>query len=147
METDRLACAIAVCHQGAGVVDAWCAAFTNTILSTYSLALNDTAHFSSSQSITISNRGNVSVSYQVEHNPAGTALTFPVGEILPYPWPVPLIPNSAQVSFSASAFTIQPGDDYGLKLDFQLPIGTPTEQLPVYSGFIRLVSLMLFTTF
>ncbi|KAG0151507.1 hypothetical protein CROQUDRAFT_71604 [Cronartium quercuum f. sp. fusiforme G11] len=129
-----------VCHQGSGVVDGWCAAFTNTILSTYSIALNDSAHFNGLQSIIISNQGNATVSYEVEHNPAGTALTFPPGGTLPYPWPVPLVSTAAQVSFSQSKFTVGPHEKIELKLDFQLPVGLSTEQMPIYSGFIRLKS-------
>lgn len=129
-----------VCHQGSGVVDAWCAAFSNTILSTYSIALNDTANFNGLQSIIISNQGNSSIKYQVKHAPAGTALTFPLGEMLPYQWPVPLIANSAQVSFSQSSFTLGPYEQFEFKLQFRLPTGAPTEQMPIYSGFIQLVT-------
>ncbi|EGG04536.1 subtilisin protease [Melampsora larici-populina 98AG31] len=125
---------------GSGVVDAWCAAFSNTILSTYSIALNDTANFNGLQSIIISNQGNSSIKYQLKHEPAGTALTFPLGEMLPYQWPVPLIANAAKVSFSQSSFTLGPYEQFEFKLQFRLPTGTPAEQMPIYSGFIRIVT-------
>ncbi|MBW0479850.1 hypothetical protein O181_019565 [Austropuccinia psidii MF-1] len=127
-----------VCHQGSGLVNAWCAAFSETLVSPYSIALNDTINFNSTHSISIINKSQAAISYVVEHLPAGTALAFSANKFLPNPWPVPLTPDYASVSFSVKAFTIQPNETVKVEIRFQYPQGLNANELPVYSGFIRL---------
>jgi hypothetical protein len=135
----KLISIIAVCHQGAGLVNAWCAAMATTVVSTHSFSLNDTLHFNGTQSLSITNKGKQSVSYTVEHVTAGTALTFTKTNIANR-WPVPLIPGTADVSFSVYEFVLRPGQTRKLQVKFKAPLGLEEISLPVYSGFVILVS-------
>ncbi|KAA1102015.1 hypothetical protein PGT21_035091 [Puccinia graminis f. sp. tritici] len=128
-----------VCHQGAGLVNAWCAAMATTVVSTHSFSLNDTLHFNGTQSFSITNKGKRSVSYTVEHVTAGTALTFSETNIANR-WPVPLIPGTADVSFSVYEFVLRPGQTRKLQVKFKAPLGLEEISLPVYSGFVILKS-------
>ncbi|EFP90509.2 uncharacterized protein PGTG_16096 [Puccinia graminis f. sp. tritici CRL 75-36-700-3] len=128
-----------VCHQGAGLVNAWCAAMATTVVSTHSFSLNDTLHFNGTQSFSITNKGKRSVSYTVEHVTAGTALTFSETNVANR-WPVPLIPGTADVSFSVYEFVLRPGQTRKLQVKFKAPLGLEEISLPVYSGFVILKS-------
>ncbi|CAH7671260.1 peptidase S8/S53 domain-containing protein [Phakopsora pachyrhizi] len=124
------------CHQGAGLVNAWCAATSNTIVSAYSLSLNDSSNFQGNQQITIQNNANQTILYQMEHLPAGTALTFTDNLNLPNPWPVPLTNQSCEVSFSVKKFSLGAGESKRVRVIFYPPKGLDEKNVPVYSGFI-----------
>ncbi|KNZ46903.1 hypothetical protein VP01_684g4 [Puccinia sorghi] len=126
-----------VCHQGAGLVNAWCAAMATTVVSTHSFSLNDTLHFNGTQPLSIVNKGKHPVSYTVDHVTAGTALALDKHNI-PNPWPVPLIPGTAVVSFSVDKFVLNPGQTFKLQVKFRAPSGLDELTLPVYSGFVML---------
>ncbi|PLW06058.1 hypothetical protein PCANC_24215 [Puccinia coronata f. sp. avenae] len=126
-----------VCHQGAGLVNAWCAAMSTTVVSTHSFSLNDTIHFNGTQSLSIINKGKKPVYYTVDHVTAGTALTYGKNN-KPNSWPVPLIPGTATVSFSAYEFVLHPGKTFKLQVKFKAPSGLDELTLPIYSGFVIL---------
>ncbi|POW22776.1 hypothetical protein PSHT_00903 [Puccinia striiformis] len=63
-------------HQGGGLIDAFCAVWTNTTMSTSSLVLNDSVSFQGNQEFTISNNGTRNVSYILTHRQAVTLETF-----------------------------------------------------------------------
>lgn len=128
-----------VCHQGTGLVNAWCAAMAKTIVSTYWFSLNDTLHFNGTQSVSITNKGALPISYTVDHVPAGTALAFSQEKIANR-WPVPLISKAAEVFFSVRKFTLQPGQTQKVVVRFKPPRGFDQNQLPVYSGYVMLSS-------
>ncbi|WAR59436.1 hypothetical protein PtB15_11B76 [Puccinia triticina] len=128
-----------VCHQGAGLVNAWCAATAKTVVSTHSFSLNDTLHFNGTQTFSIINKGKQSVSYTLHHATAGTALTFDKNNIANR-WPVPLIPSTAAVSFSVKQFVLRPGQTRKIQVKFKPPSGLDEMTLPVYSGFVLLKS-------
>ncbi|POV99286.1 hypothetical protein PSHT_13599 [Puccinia striiformis] len=100
-----------VCHQGAGLVNAWCAAMATT----------------------------VPVSYTVDHVSAGTALAFGKNNVANR-WPVPLIPGTSSVSFSVYEFVLHPGQTRAIQVKFKPPVGLDEISLPVYSGFVLLKS-------
>jgi len=126
-----------VCHQGAGLVNAWCAAMATTVVSAHSFSLNDTLHFNGTQTLSIVNKGKHPVSYTVDHVTAGTALALDKHN-KPNPWPVPLIPGTAVVSFSVDKFVLNPGQTFKLQVKFRAPSGLDELTLPVYSGFVML---------
>ncbi|KAH9464872.1 hypothetical protein Pst134EB_004378 [Puccinia striiformis f. sp. tritici] len=128
-----------VCHQGAGLVNAWCAAMATTVVSTHSFSLNDTLHFNGTQSFSITNKGKQPVSYTVDHVSAGTALAFGKNNVANR-WPVPLIPGTSSVSFSVYEFVLHPGQTRAIQVKFKPPVGLDEISLPVYSGFVLLKS-------
>ncbi|KAJ3554568.1 hypothetical protein NM688_g3038 [Phlebia brevispora] len=75
-----------VAQQGAGLVDAFKALTTDIIVSPGELLTNDTAHFVSLHTFTITNIGNEVKKFNITHVPAGTVLTltpFPGGRPSP----------------------------------------------------------------
>jgi hypothetical protein len=112
---------------------------STTVVSTHSFSLNDTIHFNGTQSLSIINKGKKPVYYTVDHVTAGTALTYGKNN-KPNSWPVPLIPGTATVSFSAYEFVLHPGKTFKLQVKFKAPSGLDELTLPIYSGFVILVS-------
>ncbi|PNH73707.1 hypothetical protein VD0001_g3848 [Verticillium dahliae] len=67
-------------QQGAGLIQAYEAAFTTTILSVSSLAFNDMEHLRS-LSFSIKNVGDADVTYTLDHRPAAMAYTFAAEDV------------------------------------------------------------------
>ncbi|KAG0151678.1 hypothetical protein CROQUDRAFT_36341, partial [Cronartium quercuum f. sp. fusiforme G11] len=65
-----------VVRQGGGLVNAYCAAFSNTTVSRSALALNDSSHFNGTQTFYITNEGYKTVNYLLAHIPAATMYTY-----------------------------------------------------------------------
>ncbi|KAH9817208.1 subtilisin protease [Melampsora americana] len=129
-----------VVHQGGGLVNAYCAAFAKAMLSTSALALNDSAHFNGSQKFEVTNKGNESIQYTLDHLAAGSAYTFP--EESPYgrpdnQTPVKLGQDSATVQISPSTLTLGPGETGTVSVEFKAP-ECDTRRLNIYSGYITL---------
>ncbi|KAH9817209.1 subtilisin protease [Melampsora americana] len=129
-----------VVHQGGGLVNAYCAAFAKAMLSTSALALNDSVHFNGSQKFEVTNTGNESIQYTLDHLAAGSAYTFP--EESPYgrpdnQMPVKLGQDSATVQISPSTLTLGPGETATVSVEFKAP-ECDTRRLNIYSGYITL---------
>lgn len=62
-------------QQGGGLIDAYAAVFTNTVLNVSDLAFNDTK-FISPRSFQITNVGNQSVTYEITHEPTASVGCF-----------------------------------------------------------------------
>ncbi|KAL0568529.1 hypothetical protein V5O48_013456 [Marasmius crinis-equi] len=124
-----------VIQQGAGLVDAYAAAYAETYLSPGELLLNDTEHFKGTHNFTIKNIGKKEKKYTIAHFPAGTAVTIQPGTIQPAVGPVPLSDAYASVELSATSFTLGPNESKIVTAKFT-PASGP-KALPVYSGFIQ----------
>ncbi|KAK0476848.1 subtilisin-like protease [Armillaria novae-zelandiae] len=109
-----------VTQQGAGLINVYNAVYSTTVVSPGELILNDTANFQGLQRFTVQNTGKSNKSYQLNHVPAGTALTIRPGTFFPALGPVPLT-KTIIASFTA-------------------PSGLDSSLLPVYSGFIQVSS-------
>ncbi|KNZ43690.1 hypothetical protein VP01_997g3 [Puccinia sorghi] len=126
-------------HAGGGLVDAYCAAYSKTVLSVDALALHDIPNFKSQQSFTITNEGDQSYSFQTGHSPAITVNTFKPGSQR-VSTTVETVSGSAQVQVSPATFTLAPKSSQNIQVTFTLPSGLSPELLPVYSGYISLLS-------
>lgn len=134
-----------VIQQGAGLINVFDAIHTTTILSPTEIILNDTAHFQGVHSLTVTNTGKTFKKYTISHVPAGTAVTVSpdfVGEpsFFPALGPVPLTTDQANVVFSESTFTVPAGGRHTITVRFTLPQTIAESTLPVFSGFINIVS-------
>ncbi|KAJ7902169.1 subtilisin-like protease [Mycena olivaceomarginata] len=127
-------------QQGAGLVQVFDAIFGTTTLSRTELILNDTAHFAGPQKFTVKNTGKTVKTYTLSHVPAGTAVTFEAGSILPEIGPVPLSTDFASVTFNGGKFTLQPGQSHDVVATITPPKGVDATTFPVYSGFIFVTS-------
>ncbi|KAJ6594234.1 subtilisin-like protease [Mycena capillaripes] len=129
-----------VTQQGGGLVQVFDAIFGTTLLSPAELILNDTANFAGPQKFTVKNTANTAKTYTLSHVPAGTAVTFDAGSILPILGPVPLSTDFATVSFNSGKFTLQPGQSHQVVATITPPKGVDATTFPVYSGFIFVTS-------
>ncbi|KAH8194780.1 hypothetical protein TruAng_011063 [Truncatella angustata] len=131
-----------VAQQGGGIVQAYDAAFTTTILSVSSLALNDSDHFISDQSFTVENLGAVDATYDLSHTKAATMYSlYQDVEILQnVAFPNGMVDAWAEVTFESETITVPAGGKAEVKLAVTPPIGVNATLLPVYSGYITLNS-------
>lgn len=128
-------------QQGAGLVQAYDAAYATSLLSVGSLSFNDTDNIESVKNFTISNKGNISVSYTLSHVGAATGYTLPANDssIFPAPFPNELLDDYATIEFSdRGSFTIPSGQRKIVSVTVTPPTGLDARRLPVYSGYIAI---------
>jgi hypothetical protein len=134
-------------HQGGGLIDAFCAVWTNTTVSTPSLVLNDTVSFRGEQEFTIFNNGTRMVNYILTHRPAVTLQTFSPQTKYGRPDLNPSSSNqSATAQISPQKFSIKPGSSQVVRVNFSPPEKLDPHWLAVYSGFIVMVSSVKMST-
>ncbi|KAG7143434.1 Subtilisin E like protein [Verticillium longisporum] len=124
-------------QQGAGLVQAYDAIHSTVFLSATQLSFNDTENFLSEQTFTIRNEGNLSVTYAIGHRPALTADTLWSGTVYKHSSP-PLTSAYAELSFSPSRITVQPGKEVQVLVSAIPPKDVDISALPIYSGWITL---------
>ncbi|KAH9464238.1 hypothetical protein Pst134EB_003770 [Puccinia striiformis f. sp. tritici] len=128
-------------HQGGGLIDAFCAVWTNTTMSTSSLVLNDSVSFQGNQEFTISNNGTRNVSYILTHRQAVTLETFSAATKYNRPDIQPTSSNqSASAQIIPQSFVLPPGSSQVVKVNFIPPQSLNPKSLAVYSGFIVMTS-------
>ncbi|KAJ8090040.1 hypothetical protein PM082_018620 [Marasmius tenuissimus] len=123
--------------QGAGLVDAYAAAYAQTYVWPGELLLNNTEHFRGTQNFTVKNLGSKEKEYDVNHFPAGTVITIRPGSIQAARGPIPLTDSYAKVELSPTSFTLAPNESKVVTAKFAPPQGLDNKTLPVYSGFIQ----------
>lgn len=127
-------------QQGAGLVQAFDAAFVTTELSIDNLSFNDTDNIVPEQNFTIINNGNTTVTYTLRNSPAAAAYTFnSTGDIIPSIFPPNVVSDSstsASIAFNIdNPLVLAPG----ARKDVQVTLTPPSldaSLLPVYSGYI-----------
>ena len=129
-------------QQGGGLIQAYDAAYSTTLLSVSGLAFNDTDNFTPVQSFTISNTGSSSKTYTLGNVAAAAAYAFPAsGGIFPDTFPNTLVDGAASISFSpAGAITIPAGQRKIITVTLTPPSGLNATRIAVYSGYITLNS-------
>lgn len=127
-------------QQGAGLVQAYDAAYATSLLSVSSLSFNDTDNILPVQNFTVSNTGKTSVIYTLGHVGAATGYTLPGnGSIFPAPFPNELFDDYATLEFiSGTSFTLPAGQRKIVAVMATPPAGLDAERLPVYSGYITI---------
>ncbi|KAK2613166.1 hypothetical protein N8I77_000093 [Diaporthe amygdali] len=127
-----------VAQQGPGLIQAYDAAFTTTLLSVASISFNDTEHFVDSYTFGIENTGSDSVTYTLSHVPALTAYTLTEPASWPAYFPNPTTDVAATLAFSDSTIEIPAGTTANITVSPTLPAGLEADLLPVYSGYIAI---------
>ncbi|KAJ0119655.1 hypothetical protein J7T55_013858 [Diaporthe amygdali] len=126
-------------QQGAGLVQAYDAAFLTTHLSTKGISFNDTVNLRN-VTFTIQNLGSESVTYELGNRPALTMNTLFMNTYYPQSFPNTIIAATADIEFSQSLVTLPPKGRAEITV-------TPTFAaqheildglLPVYSGYITI---------
>ncbi|KAH9816858.1 subtilisin protease [Melampsora americana] len=127
-----------VVQQGGGLVNAYCAAFANTSVSTSSLPLNDTSNFEATHTFDVINEGSIQLEYSLSHIPAATVYTFSGNSSYSRPDKSPhQDKQAATVIFSSQKISIRPHESKTVTVIFEPPRVDP-KLLAVYSGFIKL---------
>lgn len=126
-----------VSQQGAGLVQAYDAAYATTLLSKSSLAFNDTDNFVDTLDFTIQNLGEEDVTYELGSVGAATGYTFST-DIYPDFFPdLELTDEYATVELSETSITVPAGGESTISVTITPPAINAT-RLPVYSGYITL---------
>ncbi|PNS19126.1 hypothetical protein CAC42_1862 [Sphaceloma murrayae] len=129
-----------VSQQGAGLIQAFDAAYTTTLLSVSSLSFNDTDNFADTQNFTIRNLGTTDETFALSNVPAGTFYTLIEGSISPESFPNTYNPAVATLTFPTSSVLVPAGGEAVVTVQADLPVGLDASRLPVYSGYIALNS-------
>ncbi|EDU51147.1 peptidase [Pyrenophora tritici-repentis Pt-1C-BFP] len=126
-----------VAQQGAGLLQAYDAAYVVTALSEPSLAFNDTARLVDKH-FTISNTGHKAITYQLDVVNAATAYTFST-TTSPDPFPKTAKVDDAHATVHLSTYktTVPAGGKCSVTVKVTPPLAHAAN-LPVYGGYIRL---------
>lgn len=125
-----------VAQQGAGLVQGYDAAFTNSYLQPSSLSFNDTENLKKEMEFTLRNTGQRTVNYKVGHVPAITIYTLDEGSIYPSQNPNERINAPASLLFDYTAISLSPGASWKVKVRPTPPKGVDTKRLALWSGYI-----------
>ncbi|KAK8051388.1 hypothetical protein PG993_002773 [Apiospora rasikravindrae] len=133
-----------VSQQGAGIIQAYDAAFTETILSVESLSLNDTEHFVGEHTFSIENTGDQEATYVLGHMKTPTMYTLQPDMASPIKasYPNPTVNAWAELRFDADSVVVPAGGSANVTVTVTAPSGNNvnTTLLPVYSGYISVNS-------
>jgi Fn3-like domain len=109
-------------------------------------SLNDSSATNHVRQFTVVNNADIPLTYQITHEPAGTALTFPKNSLYPFPGPVPLVDVHALVTISPMALSVAPGTNQTVQVTFSPPpsqAAADSTSFPVFSGYLKVVSTPL----
>lgn len=124
-----------VAQQGGGLIQAFDAAHTTTLISVASIAFNDTDNFIPKADFSIQNLGPREVTYEIGHVLALTTDAL-VGAGRYVNNPNTVVYANATLDFSVSKFTIPAGGSINITVTPKPPSGLDKTLLPIYSGYI-----------
>ncbi|KAF2796259.1 peptidase [Melanomma pulvis-pyrius CBS 109.77] len=131
-----------VVQQGGGLVNAFEAAHTTTVLDLDNIALNDTRYFKAIHPLNIKNTGKKAQTYTFANLIAATAYTLTTGSIVPDLFTdIELASDAASaatIRFEPKSLTIGPGKTGRLTMLFTRPQGLDAARIPVYSGYVSI---------
>ncbi|POS73809.1 subtilase [Diaporthe helianthi] len=122
-------------QQGAGMVQAFDAAFATSVLNVASLSFNDTDNLVPQALFAVTNVGDTPATYNLSHVPALTATTL--FDIYRSSSPE-LDAVYAALTFEPASFTLEPNDTSEVHVSVVPPKGLDAASLPVYSGWVVL---------
>ncbi|KAL5435994.1 hypothetical protein PMIN07_003893 [Paraphaeosphaeria minitans] len=128
-----------VAQQGSGLLQAYDAAYTKTILSISSISFNDTANLIQTTNFTIENTGEDEVTFDLANVVAASGYTLEAGTIFPSLFPNELTATGAALKFSEDKVTV-PSQGSAVVSVTVTPPTLDVSRLPVYSGYITLNS-------
>ncbi|KAL2886459.1 Minor extracellular protease vpr [Ceratocystis lukuohia] len=124
-------------QQGAGLVQAYDAAFANSILSRSYVTFKDGGSTPRTVKFEVKNIGDTKLSYKVHHEPALTALTKESEKYKAFmEFPNTLTKDFATVTVSRNEFTLKPRSSITLELTAIAPENLGMSLLPVWSGYM-----------
>ncbi|KAI9047550.1 hypothetical protein LZ554_008266 [Drepanopeziza brunnea f. sp. 'monogermtubi'] len=127
-----------VAQQGAGLIQAYDAAYLTTILDTSNIALNDSDNFVSEKTITITNTGSEAATYTFGHSSAISIFALYANSIFRESYMAETVEAFASLTFSPPSLSIPAGQKQSVSISFTAPDTGAPARLPVYSGFITI---------
>ncbi|KAI1818848.1 subtilisin-like protein [Poronia punctata] len=126
-----------VAQVGAGLIQAYDAAYATTLLSKSYLAFNDTDNLERTLDFTVRNLGRRAVTYKLGSVGAASAYTFS-DDIYPDLFPgLEVTDEYATIKLSKSRITVPPGGHAVISVTVTPP-ALDAKRLPVYSGYITI---------
>lgn len=136
-----------IAQQGPGMIQAYDAAYTTTLLSKSSISFNDSSHSPGAVEFVISNEGGDTITYELGHLPALGMYMMQYEseseEASPVGFPNPIFAAHAAMNFSESIINLRPKQRAIVRVT-PLPPNTDgiggiiEDLLPVYSGYISI---------
>ncbi|KAG5913571.1 hypothetical protein E4U61_006751 [Claviceps capensis] len=125
-------------QQGAGLVQAYDAAYSTALLSPSSLSFNDTDYFAKSLNFTLRNTDKEPVTYNITHMPAITMYTLAKDSIYVLAFPSEAVHAAAILKFSETGITLGGGETKTIKVSATAPEGLDAKRLALWSGYIAI---------
>lgn len=122
-------------QQGGGIITAYDAAFTTTLLEPSQLSFGDTPNFKETLNFTIINEGKKEVTYEIRHVPAVSVYTFNGNSVYPAEFPNAVFDDHVSLSFSDTKITLSAGDLVVVDVSANAE-GIDSDRLPVWSGWV-----------
>lgn len=127
-----------VAQQGAGLIQAYDAAYATTLLEPMQLAFNDTDHMPSQLDFVITNTGSEPISYKLDTVNTHTVYGLKADGNLPNVFPPEMSDVSASVKLNTTSFTLEPGSSVTVAASATPPAGLPAHRLPIWSGYVTI---------
>lgn len=126
-----------IAQQGGGLIQAYDAAYTKTVLSVSSISYNDTNNRIETTNFTITNTGTEDVTYSMANVIAASGYTLEEGTIFPMSFPNELVTQGAELFFSDEKVTVSARSEVAVSVTVSPPT-LDAARLPVFSGYITL---------
>ncbi|KPM34729.1 hypothetical protein AK830_g11841 [Neonectria ditissima] len=129
-------------QQGAGIAQAFDAAYTAAELSVDSLSFNDTDHFIGNQTFRVKNTGSTDITFELSHRKAPTmySMLSSTSLLMAASFPNPTVDEWAEISFDSSKINVPAGGFAEVVVTCTPPVNVNATLLPVYSGHVVLTS-------
>ncbi|KAG6048181.1 hypothetical protein E4U17_007225 [Claviceps sp. LM77 group G4] len=125
-------------QQGAGLLQAYDAAYSTALLSPSSLSFNDTNHFVKSLNFTLRNTDKEPATYNITHRPAITMYTLAKDSINVHIFPNEAVYAAATIQFSETSITLRGGETKTVEVSATPPEGLDAKRLALWSGYINI---------
>ncbi|GAB0135528.1 subtilisin-like protease [Epichloe bromicola] len=123
-------------QQGAGLVQAYDAAYATTVLSPSGLSFNDTDHFAKRLEFKLKNTDKKMATYRITHVPTITMYTLAKDSIYAQEFPNDHVDAAATLKFSKTSITLPGGEAETVTVSATPPEGLDAKRLALWSGYI-----------
>ncbi|KAG6090711.1 hypothetical protein E4U30_003491 [Claviceps sp. LM220 group G6] len=126
-------------QQGGGILQAYDAAYTTSLLFPSSLSFNDTDHLSTNLNFTITNKGSRAVTYKLDQVPSLTMYTLDKDAVNTMPFPNEAVNAQASLSFSQNSITLPAGHSTVVGVTAKPAAGVINpKRLALWSGYVTI---------
>ncbi|KAG6314255.1 hypothetical protein E4U44_002015 [Claviceps purpurea] len=125
-------------QQGAGLLQAYDAAYSTALLSPSSLSFNDTDYFAKSLNFTLRNTDKKPATYNITHMPAITMYALAKDSIYIQGFPNEAVHAAATLKFSETSITLGGGETKTIEVSATPPDDLDAKRLALWSGYIAI---------